>query len=153
MQVISLTEQDISKFFTEDPKLCYLGLPDEDLVSLYQHEELLWSQTSQVFGITENDKLVSIVKWEYFTKNTINLHMYVGTAFQGKKSLDIANFVKEYLRDNTKYLKVLLMVPSTCEHVTNFAKYFGFELEGNITKSYTWRNTLVDILIFSFYLR
>lgn len=141
------------KFFISDPKLSYIGLPDNDLAVLYHEGVYRITSDSCLCGIFEEDELVCILRWELFTDWAINLHYYLSSKFHHKKKLaEIFDFMKDFFLTKTEFNKAIIMAPSSCEHVIGPLEHFGFTLEGRITKCIKWRQELVDILIYGYIL-
>lgn len=146
----TVTEQEATEFFFSDPKLVLLGLSDEEIVEMYRTKtyELL-PDTYYLSIKNEAGKIVCIVKYEYFSSITVNYHMYVSTSEQNNAELyaQIIPMIKKYGTEQDIH-KAILIVPSTCTHVNNFAIKSGFEIEGRLKNSFQWRNSLVDLIIY-----
>ena len=144
------TAEQVTDFFLSDPALCYLALPDEDLINLHEKKIYIPSKEEYLFGVWEKTKLVGIVRYSFFTSTSVNLHLYIHTeAHKTQLSKDIQQQVKNYIRDYTVASKIMLMVPKPCHHVQKPAKTFGFVLEGCLTDVLIWRKELVDVYIYS----
>lgn len=133
-----------------DPKLSYIGLSDEDLSYMYTYNAYYLKKNAQYKGIYSERELICIAKYEPFSENTVNVHIYTASRFHKKN-----HYTKEahsefynYLRDNTGYERILCMVPACCFHVVGAIESFGFKLEGNISRSILWRRTTVDLLMY-----
>lgn len=150
-KIKEVLDSSITQFFIEDPALCYLGLPDDDLVNLYSKKEYIKHATSNYKGIYSNKQLVGILCYEYFTAYTLNVHFYVSTKLQKKSQatkvkLALKNyFIKKY----PGVLKIVLTVPSSCGHVIAIAEHYGFKKEGHLTNCIRWRDNLADIFFYA----
>lgn len=150
----SIDKDIINKFFLSDPALCYLGLSDSVLNMIYYNGEYTPEKHSTWLGIYEKDELVCLVKYEWYTTVTINLHFYVKTSLQKQGyTKKIQKLLYKYFIAETKAIKVILQVPCPCTHVVKPAKEFGMEHEGTIKSAVMWRNELVDILLFGLVLK
>ena len=149
MIVISITPKDISDFFLSDPKLMLLGLPDEDIGLLYTTGTLPIHPASVYKGMYEEDELVAIVKWELFTSNSINMHIYIKSNRQHEGLLgSIESSLERWLIENTELTKVIFMVPEPCTHVHKAMVNYGYVKEGLITNSFQWRQSQVGLVLY-----
>jgi RimJ/RimL family protein N-acetyltransferase len=106
-------------------------------------------EDTNIDGVYEDGKLIALNKFEYFTRQAINVHFYLSSGYQGTGKLgEIFNFMKKHYEENTDLLKVLFMVPSTCIHVHKAAEKHGLKKEGHLTQCYEWRQEVVDIIIY-----
>ena len=150
MYLGDVTEEQMTEFFINDPKLCYMGLCDDDLNELYLNKRYAPHHTSYYQGIYEDDKLVAVIKFEKFSPITVNVHLYIQSSLHGKgKTIEITDLVCDYLRDTSGIQKVLIMAPRPCVHSCKAAEARGFKLEGTLTNGCIWRKEIVDILIYA----
>ncbi len=148
-EIKPVTPEIVTQFFLSDPKLICLGLPDDEISILY-HTGQYPCEDTNIQGLYEDGELIALNKFEYFTRETINMHFYLSSELHGTRKLDdIFTFMKKWYEDETNILKVLFMVPSSCKHIHAVAKRYGFKQEGHITKCFTWRQELGDITIYS----
>lgn len=149
-KAVSITSEIATVFFFSDPILILLGLSDEEMAIMHKLKKYELSEGSNYIGIQDShDKLVAIVKYEWFTTHTINFHMYIQSKYHHTKEIkSITNFIKQYFKDTLKINKAIIMVPSSCDHIHSFAPKYGFKKEGHITNAYQWRQELVDIIIY-----
>lgn len=149
MKYKELTQEEISDFLMNDPNLAYMGLPDTDLIYMYEHKEYMPHPGSMYIGIEKDDELIGILKWEYFSDVSITVHPYISSKHQNKGlAKEMAIFVKEQLMKDTKVKKILAFIMEPCEPAIRAVKACGFRQEGFITKCTIWRNELVGIYIF-----
>lgn len=149
-KIVDISQIELNEFFLNDPKLSYLGLPDLDLAYLYEKREFPIHPGIIHKGIFINNELVCVMKWEVFTAETGNFHMYVTSKLQKIGfTPELQKIIYQYFIDNTNFIKGIIMIPSTCEHVQRSAKNFGFKVEGRLTKAMRWRKELVDIIIYA----
>lgn len=154
MYIQCIDNNQLTDLFLNDPKLMYASLGDEELAMLHITDRYYTNDYTTYKGLYEGDELIGAIKWEHFTTKTITLHMYIKTKYQRtNKVLEAVNTIKEYFRTTSEYLKVLMMVPSSCKHVIKFLKRINIKQEGCITKCYTWRQNIVDLHIFGYDLR
>jgi RimJ/RimL family protein N-acetyltransferase len=149
MEIGDITLEQVTKFFLADPALCYLGLSDDDLVSLYENKCLHPINSTVVFkGFYDDGTLVSVLKYEWFTYETVNIHFYISTHLQRKgMSKVIGELICKYFKDSVGAKKIIILIPHTCVHTLGATEKFGMIEEGRLTKSLTWRKELVDIVI------
>jgi len=144
----AVTPEIVSQFFLSDPKLVCLGLPDDEMTTLFQTGQYPCEDTN-IAGVYENDRLIALHKFEYFTAHAINVHFYLNSELHGTDKLgQIFYFMKNHLEQNTNLMKVLFMVPSSCIHVQKAAEKFGLVKEGHITNVFVWRQEPCDIIIY-----
>ena len=149
MEIRTATQASIDRFFKEDPQLAYLGLSDEELSGMFQDETYKMNNYSTYLSVQKDDKMVGLLKYEWFTTHCINFHMYIATNMRDKRSLlPISQAIKNYCVNEIDAMKAILMVPSTCEHIHNFVERWGFKKEGVITDCYQWRQETVDLIIY-----
>lgn len=154
MLLIEISQQRITDFFLNDPKLALSGLSDEELNYMRQHECYPMAADSTYLGIFLEDQLVAIVKYEMFTTHSINFHMYIKTELQKTNQVEkIVKKVKEHFEALPNILKALIMVPRSCLHVIEFAKKWGWILEGTLSNCCLWRQKIDDIIIYGLMLK
>lgn len=147
--VKTTTIDEVSDFFLKDDKLSYIGLPDNDLVSLINTGKYVPNPISFYQGIYESDELITFVKIEYYTEVAANVHMYISSKLHGTgRSKEIGNFLIDWFTHHTDFHKLIVMAPDCCIPVHKTALKLGFKKEGHITKALRWRDKLVDILVF-----
>lgn len=149
----NIVPDSITRFFLADPSLVYLGLPDDDLVSLCYEKRYIPKENSIYKGMynVDTDELVGIMKLELFTDVSVNIHLYLltGLHHQGY-SKAIGQACYDYVRDYCPNIhKIILMAPESCEHVHKAAERFGMNLEGKLTKVLMWRKKLQDVLLYA----
>jgi hypothetical protein len=145
----NLSQQESTQFFMGDLKLSLMGLSDEDIHALYHDEQYPMDDGSKFLAIRKNGELVAIVKYEYFTKQAINLHFYcLRRMHHTSEPKIIVEELKKYIKNVLKINKVLLVLPEACAHVIGFAKKIGFEQEAVIKNSYVWRQQIVNLIIY-----
>lgn len=150
-----LTDGQITEFFINDPLLCYIGLPDNELAALYYTKKFVPDVQSIFKGIFNGkNELICIVRYEQYTTIAVAVHFYLSSKEQKKGiALEIQKFLYDYFIETTDMLKVITMVPSSCEHVIKCAETFGMKLEGRLTKSIVWREEIVDLLCYGLELK
>lgn len=141
--------EEINDFLVADPNVCYLGLTDNELYILYMNKSYMPLSSSEFAGVFDGEELIMLVRSEPFTRDTISLHLFLATKYHHTGKLrEIQAFLKDYYRTQTEYKKIVVMSPETCVHVHKVVEAFGFSLEGRLTKCITWRNELVDLLLY-----
>lgn len=146
-----ITNEEVADFFNNDPQLAYMGLSDDVLANLYHNKEYSPSEHSKLKGLYLGDDLVFVFKYEHFTPVCLNIHCYLSSKLHHSDALkDITEFLTLWLHDKHPWtVKIITMIPDSCEHATNAAKKFGFIQEGCLTKAIIWRQELTDLLIYS----
>ncbi len=146
-----LNQEELTMFFLSDPKLCYIGLADDDLHVLYSERKYPISPNSGYLGIRdEGNKLMCVVKYEQFTQMAICPHFYLATSCQGKGISDrIHKLVTNYFVDKFPSIKIAIMtVPSPCTYVCKAIERFGAMYESRIKNIMVWRGEVVDLLFY-----
>ncbi len=145
-----LTTEKIDDFFLSDPKLCYLGLCDDQLISLHYDKKFTINPGTVYAGLYDsNDKLVSIATWKYFTRNAVIFHGYLPSSMHGKGMYGhVQEAMEKFFIAETEVTKMIVVTPAQCKHISKLHKRYGYKFEGNITKSVVWRKKLQDALIF-----
>ena len=134
-----------NEFFLRDPKLALKGLHDSDLVSLHKENKLQSRPESKWFTLEDR----AVIRMEPCNDSVI-VHAYLSTEHQYLGFLkQVEQQIFEYLRENTKYTKMIVPVPESCFHVIVAMKNLGFKYSGRITKKMTWRNKQVDLLYYT----
>lgn len=149
MYVEDISDKQLNDFFLEDASLMYLGLSDEEIVSVYKNGKYPKGDSSLYKGVFLENVLIYVFKYEMFTNITINLHGYLKTSFQKKNLVsNIAKVVSAWCIKKG-IVKVLLMVPGDCDHVHRMAERLNFKQEGYLTNCYNWRQKCNDIVIYA----
>ncbi len=149
-----ISEAQITEFFLNDPNVAYLGLPDDDLQELFYNKTYTLKDNTIYKGIYLKDELVSILKYEAFTRQTVNLHFYLSSKLHKKGyARGVEQAIYDYFIENTKAIKAILMTPQSCTQVQGPAIGFGMVLEGRLTNAIVWRNEVMDVLIYSIELK
>lgn len=144
-----LTEEQISNFIINDPKLVYLGFSDKELVNMYEMKRYVLSPLSYYIGIEKENELVCVLKWEAFTDYCVSIHPYVASKYHGKGLLtEIYHFLWNHFITQTEIKKVIAMIPENCIHTIKACEKHGFEREGLIKKCHMWKKEMVGIVIF-----
>lgn len=155
MKVCLISQNDLTEFFITDPKLMLMGLSDEELALFYKNKKYFINNYSNYMGIKNDDNnLIAIFKWENFTINTLNLHVYITTKLQNKIiTKTIISLIRDYFLKNSDCNKIIFMVPEPCTHVIKFLTRLGISQEGYLKNSYYWRQKLTGIFIFGYELK
>src|SRR5574343_168996 len=125
-----LTQEILDEFFLSDPALCYQGLADHELAYLY-------------------DDLLLVLCYSAFSDICINIHPYLKTIYQHTEMFgDIQDILRKYFIENTQVKKIISMSPSPCKHIIKTCERYGFKYEGMIKQSTTWRQEIVDVIIY-----
>jgi hypothetical protein len=151
-KISHIEDKQITTFFLEDKILCYLALPDEDLVNLYEKKQYIKHPGSYYKGIyTEEGELVGVLCYEYFTAYVISVHFYLATKIRKQaQTTKVKNALKQYfITEYPQALKVILTIPMPCKHVVVVAEHYGFKKEGHLTNCIRWRNEIVDLLFYA----
>lgn len=154
--MIQLTQQQLDEFFFSDPKLVMLGLSDEEMHYMTTNKHYYMAPGSGYLGVNDpkSGQLIGVIKYEWFTNIAINFHMYIRSELHGTSDVTyVANEARNHFEADEWCRKVLLMVPSSCEHIMKFAPKHGFKKEGYITQCYFWRQQPVDLVIFGLNLK
>src|SRR5574338_408157 len=119
MNIKDITEEEITEFFLKDPALCYLGLPDNDLNNLFYEKKYIKHNISVYKGIYENENLISVLCYEYFTEFALNVHFYIYTKLQKQsKATKIKRELVKYFKSKyPEVIKIIVMSPEPCKHV------------------------------------
>jgi hypothetical protein len=150
IQIKNISEEEISKFFINDPQLVYLGLPDADLVSLFQEKKWYKSKLTNCVGVFDNNTLIFVFKYEFFTPVCLNGHFFMSSKYRHTgKFEEIVALLKDFVKTSYPQItKCIVMTPALCTHVPPTCQKFGFIQEGHIKECITWREQLTDLLIF-----
>lgn len=149
MNFKELTEEQISDFIVNDPKLVYIGLNDNELVYIQENKKYRLTPYSYYIGIEEKDEVVCVLKWEYFTEHCVSIHPYVASKYHGKGMLTkIYDFLWSHFTEQTEIKKVIAFVPDSCNHTIKACEKHGFKKEGHISKCHMWRKELVGVNIY-----
>lgn len=150
MYVQDISADDITNFFLNDPNVCYLGLDDNDLTTLYTEKVYNKHSNSNYYGVYNDlHVLMAIYKYEWFTTTTINAHLYLGTKYQKKRMPQkILEFLIKMSAEQLPAKKVIILTPQACIHVIHSVEKCGFKLEGVLTDAIVWRKELVNLLIY-----
>lgn len=135
-----------NQFFLRDPELCLQGLHDSDLKSLKETKQLQDRPDSKWFEV---DNKIAVVRMEPNDRSVI-VHVYIATQFQKQNLLKfIVVDIINYLMENTNYLKIIVPIPKTCQHVIRTMKPLGFKKEGTFKGAISWRNEQVDLIYYT----
>lgn len=149
LKLEEVTEQEATEYFLKDPELCYMALPDHDLVSLYNEKKWYKSPSSHLLGVKVDGELIFLMKYEFFTPVAINVHFYLKTKLRDTGIFkDIEKLIALWIYNQTTVRKVLAMTPITCPRIAHVCEKFGLKKEGHLTKTIKWRNEIVDLLIY-----
>lgn len=149
MIIKELSIDDVNQFFKNDEKLCYLGLSDESLDYLYHTGTILTSKNTKFYGTYENDQLISFTQSDWWSPVCASIHMYLLTTLHHTGMIrKIAESMRQYVKETTKYKKVIIQVPGPCKHVHVACEKMGMTLEGVITNSIIWRQQTVDLYFY-----
>ena len=145
-----LTQEEASNFFLSDPKLVLLGLSDEEICELHKTNQYELQPDIHYITVRENDKILALVKYEYFSSVTISYHMYVASSEQDKSEMyaEMIPMLKNYIANELDIHKLIIIVPSTCLHTQAFALKAGYKEEGRLKNSFVWRQQIVDLIIY-----
>lgn len=145
-----ITEEIATEFFLSDPRLAFLGISDEELHMLHTNKHYSFLDNSHYVGVLKDGKdLVSILRYEYFTPQSINQHMYINSNYHHTSvPHEVAQFLLNYAMNTLKIYKIITLIPSNCPHALSFGLKHGFKKEGVITNCFQWRQQLVDLVIY-----
>lgn len=148
--ISDVTKKQLNDMFLHDPKLMMLGMADEDIYTVYSTGEFPMKSHSVYKGFfKKNGELIGVAKWEPFTTHSINLHIYVKSLEHHKGYLGkIHSTLHTWLKENTEYRHVIIMVPSPCAHIHQATERYGFKEEGFIPNCFLWRQELVGLFIY-----
>lgn len=148
-EIKEINLSEVNEFLLNDAKLCYQGLSDVAMDYLYHTGSILLESTSKVYGTFKNNILIAYVQVDWWSDICANVHFYLSTHLQHTGEIrKIVKNMRQYVKENTKYTKVITQVPGPCEHVKVAVKAYGMKLEGIITKSIVWRQEPVDLEIY-----
>lgn len=152
--VNDLPQETISEFFLSDPTLAYQSLHDHKLIDLHEKREYTKHEIAHFLGVYCGEELVFILNYTYFSDIAINIHVYLKTKYQHTPMyLSIQKALRKYFLENTQVIKIIAMSPKPCKHVQKTCELYGFKLEGEIKNALTWRQEVVDLLIYGLMLR
>src|SRR5574343_489340 len=144
-----LTQEILDEFFLSDPALCYQGLADHELAYLYANKHYMTNSNMGYLGAYLNDDLVLVLCYSAFSDICINIHPYLKTIYQHTEMFgDIQDILRKYFIENTQVKKIISMSPSPCKHIIKTCERYGFKYEGMIKQSTTWRQEIVDVIIY-----
>lgn len=144
-----LTDEEITKFFLEDPRLCWMALPDNELHELYHNKVYKKGDNSKYFGLTAEDELFAVIKYEMFSQLALCVHPYMSSKHQGKGHIfNFRDVIGNYLIKTTGFKKFIFSVPEPCKHVVRTMEKYGAKLEGQIKNIIIWRQQPVDLLYY-----
>jgi len=143
-----VNQEEATSFFMTDTKLALMSLDDADLATLVNDE--VFPLDARAFSVrNDDDELCAIIKYDYFTRQSINIHLYVKRRFHHTaEPKEIVKVVKHHIKNQLHINKLLLILPAPCTHVIGFAKKVGFEKEAVMKNSYIWRQQLVDLIVY-----
>lgn len=149
--VREVTDEELTEFFIKDPALCYLGLPDQDLVVLHEEKVFKRHGNSLYRGLFDKERIVGIVCYEAFTELAVSCHFFISTK---ERHTGLARKIKDTLKEFCKkeypfITKIIVTPPSTCLHIINMLEHWGFEKQGTLTSCIKWRNEVVDLIFYS----
>ncbi len=144
--------EEVDKFFLEDPALVYMGLSDEEITQLYTEKEFQIDTFHNFLKVYDNEELIGILKFEWFSPIAISIHLYIHSWHQHKnKFIATRKPIGEYFKKHYPFLtKALCFVPEPCEHVHRALPKLGFIEEGRIKNSASWRQETVDVRVYGF---
>lgn len=147
IDLLDVTKQEIIQFFKEDPKLCYQGLPDEELHDLMHNQ---WDNmpTSSIFKLISITGIgpIALLRLDALTNIALSMHFYLHSGLQGK-GLDqvIGEVIYNYIKSLRYVKKVVAPVPKVCRHVRRALLKFGFKQEGVLKNAIQWRSQVTDL--------
>lgn len=149
IEIKTITIDQFNQFFKDDPALCYLGLSDQSLDYLYHNGTVIVPPDAIIYGVYIDNALSCCVQSDFWSDICTILHMYVPTTRQRKGVFrQVQELMQAYLKEHTNYRKALIYIPSACEHVIATAQAFGLRHEATITNCMTWRQKVVDLVIY-----
>lgn len=149
MNFKELTDDEISDFIINDPKLVYMGFSDQELVTMYETKRYTPNPASTYIGIEEDNVLVCVLRWELFTHLTVSIHPYISSSLHGKGMLSkVYSFLYNHFLEDTIITKVIAFVTEPCTHAMKACEKHGFVQEGYISKCVTFRKELCGIYIY-----
>lgn len=144
-----ITLEDFNKYCLDNKRLCWQGLSDQSLDYLYHLGSVILPKDSSLVGIYLNNELICVTQFDWWTDRTGILHVFLKTQYQKSDILiKIKKELRLWLLTYTKWKKLIVITPLLCRHARMACKRMGFTLEGQITKSYVWRQKVTDLLIF-----
>lgn len=135
-----------AQFFLNDPKLCLLGLADKELISLVEHgqvDEL--SKQSFWQAVFKDGEIVAVIKSEELNPTDLIVHIYVASKLHGKHAL--RSIADDFIA-STCYKKIVVPVPSCCDHVLRTLGPLGFKRTSVMSQAILWREKKVDLIIY-----
>lgn len=146
-----IDENEATEFFLSDPNLCWIGLPDNDLQSLYHNKKYIQQYNTVLVGIYDETGLMCVIRWEPFSQVIVSMHVYLATRYHHTGTLrKILHYIKPYFEDpKFPFLKAIIMHPSNVPHVGVALKATGFTYEGTLKDGIVWRQELVDLNFYS----
>lgn len=90
----------------------------------------------------DDETILGLILLHDVNSITVQGHINILPQFWGKRYDDVVKKSLEWLRENTKALKVVATIPEDCIEVLNAAKRWGFKVEGFSPKSIKRKNKL-----------
>ncbi len=150
LDVLQIDHHTYMQYMKEDPRLCWKGLSDQSLDYLYHKGIVPISSDTEVYGVYEGASLICCLTLNRWNERSAYVHIYLSTHY---KSLDKLLLIKEsmlqYIKERLHYCKLVSYVPHTCKHAIWCVKKLGFTQEGKITQAGTWRQRIIDYLVYS----
>ncbi len=108
----------VTDFFTIDPRLCKMALPDPDLISVCLQGKYLAEENSHHLGLYSDENLIAVLRYETLTDETIKTHLYIHSWLHGNGLRQkLQDQIEQYFLDNTKVKLFTMDVPASCTQV------------------------------------
>lgn len=149
MNIVSLTQQDISDFFLSDVPLIFQSLPDDHIRNLLSQGIYPLDGISQWLGVIEGNNLLANIAYNGLTDKTVCLHVRVHTWLQRKKIIkEILNLIEQWFKENTPFTSLCTFIPSNCINTWKTVEHFGFSRQGCLFKAVCRQNITSDLYIY-----
>lgn len=146
----TLTESQLTTFFMEDPKLTMLSLSDEEIAEMWLNKKYIIHPLSQFVGILCGNELHCLLRYEWFTRTVINCHMYIPSKLHHTEHVrPLSEMMHKYVKEEIKAEKIVLFVPTSCDHIHKFASKWGYEKQGEIKECTLWRQLPSSLVIYA----
>ena len=104
--------------------------------------------------INRKESLVGVLSYKEFTKITIEAHIQILPKYWGTGiSLEAIKATIEWIKNNTRYTKILTSTPEDCIHVLKFAKKLNFTTCGSINNGVIYNNKQQALLLLEYDIR
>jgi RimJ/RimL family protein N-acetyltransferase len=149
VEIKPLEDQEQIKSIILEPTVYKLNQGEQCLV-----EEFTIDPSCRYLSIQYFNELAGLFQFKEFNKIMLEAHISILPKYHnGHLSVKAVKAAKEYLAENTGFLKAFTTVPMECEHVHKLMVKTDFEVNGLIPNSIIYNNRLQDLIIYSLNIR